>query len=56
MFVVVCVSEKKRIQGMVNFTQPYAAPVPSNNMSPMITQTPVNQDNLMYNKPSWNYI
>ena len=53
--IIVCCCiclRKKRTQGMVNFTQPYAAPVPPNTMSPMITQTPVNQENLLYNKPS----
>ena len=53
--IIVCCClclRKLRTQGMVNFTQPYAAPVPPNTMSPMITQTPVNQDNLLYDKPS----
>ena len=44
---------KKRTQGMVAYPQPYAAIVSSNPMSyPMITQTPVTQENLLYSKPS----
>ena len=53
---IVCICmclRKKRTQGMVAYPQPYAAPVSSNPMSyPMVTQTPVTQENLLYSKPS----
>ena len=53
--IIVCVCmclRKKRTQGMVAYPQPYTAPVSSNPMSyPMVTQTPVTQENLLYNKP-----
>ena len=54
--VIVCVCmclRKKRTQGLVVHPQPNMAPVASNPMSyPMVTQTPVNQENLLYNKPT----
>ena len=54
--IIVCVCmclRKKRTQGMVVHPQPNMAPVSSNPMSyPMVTQTPVTQENLLYNKPT----
>ena len=54
--IIVCCCiclRKKKIQGTVGYTQPYAAPVPSNPITyPMITQSSVNDENLLYSKPS----
>ncbi len=54
--IIVCCCiclRKKKIQGTVGYTQPCAAPVPSNPINyPMISQTPVNEENLLYSKPS----